>query len=123
MKKILSLILVMMSIAFSSVAQASNNGNANIPIVLESHPIDNNGNSTRHRAPMRINIEALYDSDSRSINIYYNGEVDGDVYLYLNETVIDYSSEINTSFPIYTPGFYKIEIIGENWIVEGDIQL
>ena len=32
---------------------------------------------------MRINIEALYDSDSRSINIYYNGEVDGDVYLYL----------------------------------------
>lgn len=123
MKKILSIILVMMSIVFSSVAQESNNGNYDRPIVLESHPIDNSGTSTRHRAPMRINIEAYYDSDSHSMNIYYNGEANGEVFLYLNESVIDYSSEINTTFFTPTAGLYKLEIISENWIAEGYIQL
>lgn len=123
MKKILSIILVMMSIVFSSVAQESNNGSSDRPIVLESHSIDNSGNSTRHRAPMRINIEAFYDSDNQTINIIYDGEADGEVLLYLNESVIDYSSEINTSFLISTAGIYKIEIIGETWVAIGYIRL
>ena len=121
MKKFLLFILVMLTIGFQSIAQESNGNSDRHGIILVTH--SQQQTSTPMRAPMRINIDAFYDSESSTINICYDGETIGEVFLYLNGTVIGYDSEINTSFPIYTPGFYKIEIIGKNWIAEGDIQL
>lgn len=123
MKKTLSLILVMMSVVFSSLAQESNSGKTETPIVLLPHPIDNSGSSARHRAPMRINIEAYYNEGNGTLNICYDGEAIGEVYLYLNNIIVGYDSDINTSFQISTPGLYKIEIISEAWIAEGYIPL
>ncbi len=69
------------------------------------------------------NIEAWYNAESNSINILYDGDATGEVFLYLNNNIIEYDSEINTSFQISIPGLYKIEIIGETWIAQGYIQL
>ena len=55
--------------------------------------------------------------------ILYDGDATGEVFLYLNNNIIEYDSEINTSFQISIPGLYKIEIIGETWIAQGYIQL
>lgn len=72
---------------------------------------------------MYINIKAYYNTESRSINIWHDGESDGEVFLYLNDNVVGYSSEINTTFQIEEPGIYRIEILGESWIAEGSLQV
>ncbi len=72
---------------------------------------------------MYINIKAYYNTESHSINIWYDGESDGEVFLYLNDNVVGYSSEINTTFQIEEPGIYRIEILGESWIAEGSLQV
>lgn len=121
MKRILSLILVMITIALPSIAQESNADTSSKGIVLEYSQY--NETSGRPRAPMRNNIEAWYNATDFSINISCNGETTGEVFLYLNGNIIGYDSDINTSFQISVPGLYKIEIIGETWIAEGHILL
>ncbi len=122
MKKILSLILVMMAIAFQSIAQEPKGNSSSQTVKLEFQH-KTNTNPTVHRAPMRMDIEASYSAESHTIDIYYDGEAVGEVFLYLNENIIGYDSEINTSFQISAPGLYKIEIIGETWIATGYLQL
>jgi len=123
MKKILPLILVMMTIAFQSMAQSSNDNPSTKNIVLE---VSNTAtdNTKTHRAPMHINIEAFYNAESHTIEICYDGEADGEVFIYQNENIIGYDSQINTSIQIpATPGLYRIEIVGGSWTAEGYIQL
>ena len=77
-----------------------------------------------NRAPMRnIPIDVYYNDDSHTINIYCDSAILGEVYLYLDESQVDYSSDINTSFQVAATGLYKIEIIGETWTAIGYIQL
>lgn len=82
-----------------------------------------NKNTSVNRVPIHIDLEAFYDSESQTISVCYDGESEGEVYLYLNENVVGYNSEINTSFQISSPGLYKIEVISESWIATGYIQL
>lgn len=72
---------------------------------------------------MLLEIEAYYNATTQTIDILYDGEADGEVYLYLNNNMVDYSPEINISFPISAPGLYKIEVIGETWIAEGFLEV
>lgn len=123
MKKFLSLILVMMAVTFPVIAQESNSSSSTRTVGLEVHKKDNSISSTLHRAPMRINIEAYYNEENGTLDICYNGEAVGEVFLYLNDNIIGYDSELNTSFQISIPGLYRIEIIGETWIAQGYIQL
>lgn len=123
MKKLLSLVIVMIMAAFQAMAQESKTNTSSQCIKLEitQHEVHKTG---VHRAPMHVSIEAFYDAESNSINISYNGESVGEVYLYLNGTFMDYSPEINTSLQIpSTSGLYQIEIVCETWIARGDIQL
>lgn len=76
-----------------------------------------------HRAPMLVDIEAYYNEEEGTLEICYDGEATGETFLYLNGNVVGYDSEINTSFQISSSGLYKIEIISENWIATGYIQL
>lgn len=122
MKKILSLILVMIAFSLPSMAEETD-ANSSLKLLNLEVRRKNNHPSKVHRAPMRIPTEAYYDEESRTINICYNGDTDGEVYLYLNENMVGYDSEINTSFPISSSGLYRIEIITESWIAHGEIQL
>lgn len=122
MKKILSLILVMMAVTLPVIAQESSSSSSTRRVGLEvtqtyGHP------TTAHRAPMRINIEAYYNEENGTLDICYDGEAVGEVYLYINDTIVGYDSDLNTSFQISTPGLYRIEIIGETWIAQGYLQL
>lgn len=123
MKKLLFLILAMMVFALPSIAKESKDNTSTKPINLELRQDSNNSDHPVHRAPMRINIEAYYDSETGSINICYDGEAAGDVYLYLKGDIVDYNSEINTTFQIHTTGMYKVEIHGASWIAEGYLNL
>lgn len=122
MKKVLSLILLMLAAVFPAVAQNSTTGSSTNRVKLEISQKKDPA-TTVPRIPMHIDIEAFYDSESQTISVCYDGEGEGEAYLYLNENVVGYDSEINTSFQITSPGLCKIEIISESWIATGYIQL
>lgn len=122
MKKILSLILVMIAVALSGFAQESTSSSSTRRVGLAVRQTQETA-TTVHRAPMRINIEAYYNEESGTLDICYNGEATGETFLYLNDNIIGYDSEINASFQISAPGLYRIEIIGETWIAQGYIQI
>ena len=122
MKKFLSLILVMIAVTLPVFAQESTSSSSTGRVGLEVRQTQETA-TTVHRAPMRINIEAFYNEGSGTLDICYNGEAIGEVFLYLNDNIIGYDSELNTSFQISTPGLYRIEIIGETWIAQGYIQI
>lgn len=124
MKKILSLILVMMTLAFHAIAGESTTSTTSSQGIMLEISQYNNDNTGRIRAPMRINIEAWYNAETNSIDISYDGETDGEVFLYLNDDVVEYESVINTSLQIPSlSGLYKIKIIGEHWVAYGSILL
>lgn len=122
MKKIITLFLLMIAIALPSIAQQSSGHTSDRPISLEVRQTKAPSGRV-HRAPMRINIEAYYNEADGTLEICYDGEAVGEVYLYLNDTIVGYDSEINTSFPISSSDLYKIEIISETWVATGYIQL
>lgn len=121
MNKILSLILVMIAVALPMTAQESSNGSSTRRVGLEIS--QTKGKSTVLRAPMRIDVQVYYYEEDGNLEVCYDGESTGEVFLYLNDTVIGYNSEINSSFQISDPGCYKIEIVGETWMATGYLQL
>ncbi len=73
---------------------------------------------------MRIALNAYYDSESQTIEIIYNGESVGESFLYLNENIIGYNCDINTTFILPTPsGSYTIEVVTESWTAPGSLKL
>lgn len=118
MKKILSLILVMMAVTLPVIAQESSTRRVGLEVRQTKETTTH-----VHRAPIFINIEAYYSEDSKTLEVCYDGEAMGETYLYLNNNIIEYNSEINSSFQISSPGIYEIEIIGDSWIATGYIQL
>lgn len=121
MKKFISIILVMITLALPAMAQGKKENSTSQHVELEFRRIQNT--PTILHAPMRINIDVYYNNENGALEIFYDGEATGEVFLYLNENIIGYDSVINTSFQILSPGLYKIEIIGETWIAQGYIQL
>ena len=71
MKRFLSLIIVIIAIAIPSFAKNAKDDSSSKPIKLEISQTDNNSDHPVHRAPMRIIIEAFYESETNLINIYY----------------------------------------------------
>lgn len=122
MKKILSLILVMIAVTLPVFAQGSTSSSSTRRVGLEVRQTQEPATKV-HRAPMRINLEAYYNEENGTLDICYNGEAIGEVFLYLNENIIGYDSDINTSFQISESGLYRIEIVGETWIAQGYIQI
>lgn len=123
MNKLLSLVIVMIMAAFQAMAQESKTNTSSQCIKLEITQYGTHQTGV-HRAPMYVSIEAFYNAENNSIDISYDGEADGEVFLYKNESIIEYDSNMNTSLQIpSTPGLYRIEIISEFWLAEGYINL
>lgn len=122
MKRILSLILVMIATTLPMIAQESSNSSSTTRVELEVHRTNNSSHPV-HRAPMFIKIDTYYNEQSGVLDICYDGEASGEIYLYLNDAIIGYDSQINTSFQISSLGQYKIEIVGDSWIAIGYVKL
>lgn len=77
-----------------------------------------------NRAPMRIPIDVMYDSDMHTIEIVGNDVIEAQVYLYTSTgDIVDYSASVNTVFYIPTPGIYVILIQGDSWYAEGEVEM
>lgn len=117
------LLVFLFLIAFLSIKSfvtgAATENSSNEPIELEIEiPISN---PKPMRAPLHIEIEAIYDILTKTIIISYGGETKGEVRLYLNGDLIYLSSDINCVVPISSSGSYHIEIQTPNWTAIGDL--
>lgn len=121
MKKIIVTIFMVVMFASLAMAEAPKDDSS------QSIIIDYTQNSEigeRHRAPMRLSIDAYYDATLGVIEISFNGETNAEVYLYLNGNVIGYDSQINTVFQLPSAhGCYTLEIIGRSWTATGSINI
>lgn len=76
-----------------------------------------------HRLPMNLDIEVVYFSETKTISIN-SYDITAEVSLYHNGILVDFCSSIPTSFSLpYKNGLYTIEIVGDNWIAEGSLEL
>ena len=124
MKKIFTLIIVLMAIVLPlSSTQASDGKSEPTSIILILHPLSNNPNPQPHRAPIRLSVEAWYESSTSTISIIYYGEATGEVNLYKEGQLIESSSDINTTFTVPGSGFYIIEINTDIWSATGSIEI
>lgn len=122
MNKFLSLILALITSTLPLVAEDNSTEPPSQPVEIEVRPTKKT-TTPAHRIPARINIQAYYNAEEGTLEICYDGEAVGETFLYLNGNIIGYDSEINTSFPIATPGLYKLEIVSDSWIAIGFLQL
>lgn len=125
MKKFLFLILFVMSTIGNIVSLASTNNtssNRDLPINLDIHQVKRN--PSVKRTPGIIDIEVYYNENTNTIEILYDGESIGEVFIYLDDKIVGYSSDINTIISLPSEnGNYKIEIITDYWIAIGYIEL
>lgn len=76
-----------------------------------------------NRAPMRINIDVFYDSDTHIIEVVGDESIEAEVFLKADGILEDYSSTLNTVFTVSTSGLYVIIIQGDDWYAEGEIEI
>ena len=123
MKKILVLVFLMMTLSTTIFADDSTSIPSNIENV--SLEITKSGNeSKRHRAPTRKCVNAYYDKLNNVISITCDMSVEPSISLYLDNNLIDFCHSTNTMFQLPEPhGQYKIEIVGENWMAIGYLDI
>lgn len=81
-------------------------------------------NTEVNRAPIRLPIEVLYDSETHKIEVIGDESLEAEVFLYKsNGTIENYSCTLNTEFIVFVPDLYIIQIFGECWYAEGEIQI
>lgn len=81
-------------------------------------------NMSVNRAPMRMPIEVIYDTDTHKIEVIGSESLEAEVFLYnANGTLEGYSSTLNTEFTVLIPGTYIIQIQGDGWYAEGEVKM
>lgn len=77
-----------------------------------------------NRTPMKLPIEVIYDSDVHTIEVIGNGSLEAEVFLYnINGTLESYSPILNTDFTVLNLGTYSIQIQGDGWYAEGEVEI
>lgn len=76
-----------------------------------------------NRAPKRISLDVVYDTDTQCVSVNGDEGMVVEIFLYnsLGE-VEDYSSSMNTTLSISSPGIHRIHIVGEDWDANGTIE-
>lgn len=94
-------------------------------VFMEFHRKINPGKNMQvNRAPMRMPIEVVYDSDTHNIKVTGDTGIEAEVFLYnVNGTLESHSSTLNTEFSVLESGTYVILIQGECWYAEGEIEM
>ena len=81
-------------------------------------------NMSVNRAPMRLPIEVVYDTDTHKIQVIGDEFTEAEVFLYKADgTLENCSSKLNTEFTGLTSGTYSILIQGKEWNAEGEIEI
>ena len=118
MKKLIILAALLLGMAHTAFATQWG-------VCMEFHRKSNpEKNMSVNRAPMRLPINVVYDSDTHKIEVTGDESMDAEVFLYnANGDLENYSSSLNTEFTVLTPGIYIIQIQGDGWYAEGEIEV
>lgn len=94
-------------------------------VFMEFHRKINPGKNMQvNRAPMRMPIEVVYDSDTHNIKVTGEKGIEAEVFLYnVNGTLESHSSTLNAEFSVLESDKYTILIQGEEWYAEGEIEM
>lgn len=94
-------------------------------IYLEMHQRSNHENDTKvNRAPMLLPIEAVYDSDNHIIKVIGNDSLETEIFLFDSDGSVEgHSSTLNTEIPVMSSGSHTIQIQGDGWYAEGEIDV
>lgn len=77
----------------------------------------------KHRAPMNLPIEAVYDSDTMTIEVACATDLEGELYVYdASEVLEDYSPCLNTVLSVTNSDYHTIVIEGDGWAGYGVIE-
>ncbi|MDE6754069.1 MAG: hypothetical protein K2J82_05575 [Muribaculaceae bacterium] len=81
-------------------------------------------NTQVNRAPMRIPMEVIYDSESRKIEVVGTESIEVEVFLFRANGMLEgYSLTLNCEFSVSTPDSYILQIQGDGWYAEGEIRV
>ena len=119
MKKVIILVVLLLT-TMAHTAFAEQRG-----VFMEFHRKINPGKNMQvNRAPMRMPIEVVYDSDTHNIKVSSQKGIEAEVFLYNANGVLEsHSSTLNAEFSVLESGTYVILIQGEGWYAEGEIQM
>ena len=114
------IILVGLLLAIVPTAFAEQRG-----VFMEFHRKINPGKNMQvNRAPMRLPIEVVYDSDTHNIKVTGEKDIEAEVFLYnVNGTLESHSLTLNAEFSVLESDTYTILIQGEGWYAEGEIEM
>ena len=119
MKKVIILVVLLLT-TMAHTAFAEQRG-----VFMEFHRKINSGKNMQvNRAPMRMPIEVVYDSDTHNIKVTGDTGIEAEVFLYdANGAHESHSSTLNAEFCVLESDTYTILIQGEGWYAEGEIQM
>ena len=119
MKKVIILVVLLLT-TMAHTAFAEQRG-----VFMEFHRKINPGKNMQvNRAPMRMPIEVVYDSDTHNIKVTGEKGIEAEVFLYNANGVLEsHSSTLNVEFSVLESDTYTILIQGEGWYAEGEIQM
>ncbi len=81
-------------------------------------------NTSVNRGPISLPIEVVYDSGTHKIEVTGDESLEAEVFLYDSTGSLEnYSSSLNAVFTVLTSGTYIIEIQGDEWYAEGEIEV
>lgn len=123
MIRFISALIAALAICIPAFAQTSSNSTSSKQIELNIHQNKKEVLTSSHRAPLHIYIEAIYNEVDGVIEIIYDGDAEGECFLYLNGQIVGYAPEINATFQTSGHGLYLIEIVSETWSAQGSIRL
>lgn len=118
MKK--TIILLGLLLVMSYTAFAEQRG-----IFMNLHgDINPNKDTEVNRTPMKQPIMVIYDSDVHKIEVIGNESLEAEVFFYnMNGTLEGYSPILNTDFMVLNSGTYSIQIQGNGWYAEGEVEI
>ncbi|MBD5273883.1 MAG: hypothetical protein HDS36_03425 [Bacteroides sp.] len=75
------------------------------------------------RAPMAIVVEAVYDSDTMTIEVSCSSPLEGEVFVYdASDILEDYAPCLNSILSVTNSDYHTIVIEGDDWIATGVIE-
>ena len=118
MKKLIIMAALLLGMAHTAFAEQQG-------VFMQFHRRINPENTRDvNRAPMRLPIEVVYDSDTHKIEVTGGESMDAEVFLYnSNGALANSSSSLNSEFTVLPPGTYIIRIQTDAWYAEGEIEV
>lgn len=117
MRKTIAFALILL--AFASTISAEEYG-----VFMEISMRNGSSYNKVNRAPRRIALEVVYDSDSSSVTVMGDESLRAEVFVYDDSGELQaYSAALNSILFISTQGHHRIHIEGDDWTAEGEFEI